>query len=151
MASGCSCWIASTSSSWGPRSCSGSVCRISCSMTSGSSSKTALRRMLDDKVGCSAAGDHDLVGFLQPADELDNALLRLLDIAQPDRARHGHVLAQHVRGPAGHVLEDAGLDRLAGALEGQRQLLGIHFLEHALDRTVVQHSDVLEHEHVLLD
>ncbi len=95
----------------------------------------------------TATGDDDVSRILQPPHDIDDLLLRRLDIAHPHRAHVLHVFRDKLGRALGHVLENLLLELFAGRLESQRQLLIVDLLEHRLNSLVVDQQNVLEDEH----
>src|SRR3569832_1033066 len=89
--------------------------------------------ILDNQLLPVAAGNDDLAALFQQPDDCDHALLRLLDRLEADRPHELHVFPQHVARAVGHVLEDAGLDVFADALEREPEVLYLHLPQDLLN------------------
>src|SRR5262245_57687552 len=90
------------------------------------SAASRIRFALNDiRLSGGRAGD-DQAFFLELARDGDDFLLRLFDLAQPDRAEDVHLVLHHLGGPLRHVPEEAAADLFARALErdGQHLLVG---------------------------
>src|SRR5579859_3507433 len=88
---------------------------------------------VDQFVFFSAFRDHDLAAGRQFLRHGDDHALRLIDIAQADRAHRVHVFLEHLAGAFGHILEEQILDRFRTALERDRQLVLFDRAQQGLD------------------
>src|SRR5690606_38521990 len=91
----------------------------------------------------AASGDHDLARLFQQPDLRHDPRLRRLHVAHPDRAHEVHLLAQRLDRTVRHRPHDPLAQLLAGRLERQRELLGVHLAQEPLHRTIVEADDVL--------
>ena len=69
----------------------------------------------------------------------------------PNLAGHAHLLAQHLGGALGHVLEELQAKSLGRGPQREGHVLGVEFADDALHRPVVERDDVVEHEHEAAD
>src|SRR5919199_2644338 len=110
---------------------------------------TASARKRLDKDVLAATLHDDLFRVLEPAHDVDDALLGFLDLAQANRPADLHLLLERLRGASRLVPEDALLEFLARAAHRQRQVLAVDLAQHALQGAVVQAHQVVEDEHQL--
>src|SRR5262245_8406746 len=71
------------------------------------------RLALDDIRLAPVAAGGDQAFFLELPGDGDDRLLRLFDVPQAHGAEHVHLLAQHLGGALGHVVEEARPELLA--------------------------------------
>src|SRR5690606_20055737 len=109
------------------------------------------RRALSDIGLPRACAGADEAFLLQLARDGHDLLLRLLDLAQPDRAEDLHLLLHQVDGTLRHVREEALADRLARALERQRQHLFVGPVDDFADARFLDVDQILENEHQVPD
>ena len=107
--------------------------------------------ILDNHFVTLSAGYHDFALVLQVTDDIDNLLLGLLNIANLDRSHVLDLLTQHIRRARRHVGEELRRHFLRRRLERQRKIFGIDLAQNHLQGTVIQHNDILEHEHKTFD
>src|SRR5277367_2414634 len=64
----------------------------------------------------------------------DDPCLRIVDVAQLDRAKRGNVVLQQLGGAVRHALEEQLAQLFRGALQGKRQLVAFHRAQQYLHR-----------------
>src|SRR6185437_828274 len=89
--------------------------------TSGSRQRSIVTCASD--IFVALAAERDGAGLGELAGDLQDLLLRALDLGEAHRALRLEVVAQHFRGALRHVLEDLLLQSLVRALQGEQQLL----------------------------
>src|SRR4051812_2584471 len=93
----------------------------------------------------------DLVAFFQGADDLDDAIPRVLDVAEPDRPEEADLFGEVGGRPFRQVAEHLLAHQVGGALQRHGQVLGVDLAEQQLHGPVVELDDVGEHEHPAAD
>src|SRR5689334_22402391 len=89
------------------------------------------------------AGDRQRALVLEPADDRDDAALRLLDDRAALRRQQLELLVQHLGAARRQVAEDLLLDLSGHAAQRQREVLLVDLLHDLLNAAVVDLDDVL--------
>ncbi|AEW74312.1 hypothetical protein EcWSU1_02881 [Enterobacter ludwigii] len=100
-------------------------------------------------IGVVSAANHHLAGFRQTTNDKQDGFLFVFHLRQTDWATVGKVVAQDICRTLRHVAQELLAQRLLGTFEGDKQRLGVHFLEEALDAAIVHFDQVFEQEHLV--
>src|SRR5262245_13565906 len=114
-------------------------------------SRSSPRMILDDIVVPSAAADDDDPVFLQFAYDLDDFLLRFIDIAHLDGAHHIDFFLHHFDRALRHIAEELVLQAFVCTFERLRNCFAIDALKDFAYRRVIKLGDVFKDEHQLTD
>src|SRR4051812_34832548 len=87
---------------------------------------------LDESIRLAASGDDDLALGLEPLGDVDDLLLGVFDVGEPNWTHGFQVLLQEIRRALGDVAEDLVLDLVRRRLEGDDELVVRDFLEKKL-------------------
>src|SRR5690606_23637703 len=103
-------------------------------------------------VGAAGAlGDDDVAFGGQFFCEIDHGHLRLVDLAQADRAHALHFLVENLGGARGHVALEEVARGFRRALKGDGELVAVEVAQDRLDGGGVELDEIVEGEHQRLD